>query len=626
MTDSWYFEVLPLRPSVNTDECLSSYLIRLAHANGYTHFWGLVSDLFPMWSKRHQVNLLRWEYPVDGWGRIPARTHLTPVHLRRLTVAPWIEKFRPPLILTRGNRLSPGHYLQGVVNPNIKVCPLCLRSRAYIRLMWRLGPVDTCLQHGCLLQSQCRQCGSPLSGIESQAHHWRCTECDTDWRMLPVEIAAAQHLEAQERSQAALRFLLNPDVSLVKLPNPDSNEKAYDLAQAIGLKFRYLRIEEGYSVTEMAQRVGVYSGMISALEHGEHPPLLSYLAYLETLSLSWPEFAALEVPPAFVQEIQQPSFMAIRQCPAPTCRNHHPPPSLRVQLLADLPHQQKLRFRCLDCGLYFTLTYEGARVTKPCKPALQPNEPHLITKSAEEVNRLIEMGQQGMSNRQIAHCLGWGEKTIRIYWIALGMKDEIHQAQAEQRTQEQQQRYAVRRARIEAVLRRLLQEDEEITLRRVGRELGRNSDYLHAYPDLAEEVSEQIHSHNIEVRQRRYERLAAQTTQFADAIRSGNDDLTFGEIAQQMGLPTENLRKLFPELHTLIREALDDRRVRLKTLRTQRECAQINEAAARLVAIGSRLNYAAILREAGLSVYRGQCDPVIHDLLQQWVGGFAPRA
>ena len=298
---------------------------------------------------------------------------------------------------------------------------------------------------------------------------------------------------------------------------------------------------------------------------------------------------------------------------------------MRVQLLADLPRQQKLRFRCRDCGLSFTLTYDGARVAKPRKPALRPNEPHLITKSTEEVDRLIEMGQQGMSNRQIAHCLSWGEKTVRIYWIALGLEDEIHHAQAKQRIREQQQRHAVRRAQIEAVMHRLLQKDAEITLRRLGRELGRNSDYLHSCPDLAEEVSKQIQSHNTEVRQRRYERLAVQTAQFVDAIRSGNDDPTFGEIAQQMGLSTENLRKLFPELYTLIREALEDRRVRLKTLRTQRECAQINEAAARLVANGSRLNFAAILREAGVSKSRGKYDPVIHDLLQQWVGGFAPR-
>jgi transposase len=433
-------------------------------------------------------------------------------------------------------------------------------------------------------------------------------------------------LEAREHSQAALRFLLDPDIALVKLPNQGSDELGHDLAKAIGLKFRYLRIREGYSVTEVAQRMGVHSGLISALEHGVHPPLLSYLAYLETLSFSWPEFAALEIPPASVQEIQQPSFMVLRQCPVPSCPNHQSPPTMRVQLLADLPHQQKLRFRCRDCGLRFTLTYDGARVTKPRKPALQPNEPHLITKSTEEVNQLIEMGQQGMTNRQIARCLGWGEKTVRIYWIALGLEDEVHQAQAKQRTQEQQQRHAIRRAQIEAVMHRLLQEDAEITLRRLGRELGLNSDYLHTYPDLAEEVSEQIQHHNAEVRQRRYERLAVQTAQFVDAIRVGNDDLTFGEIAQQMGFSLGNLRKLFPQLHALIREAQEDRRIRLKTLRTQRECAQINEAAARLVANGSRLKFASILREAGLSKYRGQCDPVIHDLLQQWVGGFAPRA
>jgi len=116
-----------------------------------------------------------------------------------------------------------------------------------------------------------------------------------------------------------------------------------------------------------------------------------------------------------------------------------------------------------------------------------------------------------------------------------------------------------------------------------------------------------------------------QTAQFVDTLRSGSDDLTFGEIAQQMELSPENLRKLFPELHALIREALENRRVRLKTLRTQQQCAQIDEAAARLVANGSRLNFAAIFREAGLNISRGQCDPAIHDLLQQWIGGFAPH-
>ena len=163
-----------------------------------------------------------------------------------------------------------------------------------------------------------------------------------------------------------------------------------------------------------------------------------------------------------------------------------------------------------------------------------------------------------------------------------------------QRTQEQQQRHALRRAQIKAVMHRLLQEDAEITLRRVGRELGRNSDYLHSCPDLAEEASQQIQSHNTEVRQRRYERLAMQTAQIVDAIRSGNNYLEIREIARQMGLSLENLRKLFPEFHTLIREALEDRRIRLKTLRTQRECAQINEAAVRLATNGSRLNFSAI--------------------------------
>ena len=130
MPEPWFFEVLPYRPSPYPGECLSGYLLRLAEVNGFHNFWDLATDLFPAFTHTSQSGLLRWEYPVENWGRIPVRTQLSETELRRMTVMSWLEKFRPAPVVTRPSYLSPGHFLRGMVNPCLQVCPLCLQEEA----------------------------------------------------------------------------------------------------------------------------------------------------------------------------------------------------------------------------------------------------------------------------------------------------------------------------------------------------------------------------------------------------------------------------------------------------------------------------------------------------------------
>ena len=192
MAEPWFFDVLPYRPSPYPGECLSGYLLRLAEANGFLSFWDLATDLFPAFQTYRPMGLLRWEYPVDDWGRIPLRTQLSAPSCGRLTVLPWVEKFRPAPVVTRPARLSPGHFLRGMVNPYLQVCPLCLQEQAYLRLIWRLAPVQVCTHHGCLLQAQCHRCGTALTVLGPTHRHLRCAVCDADLRTLPVEPAASR--------------------------------------------------------------------------------------------------------------------------------------------------------------------------------------------------------------------------------------------------------------------------------------------------------------------------------------------------------------------------------------------------------------------------------------------------
>ncbi|MCA9875558.1 MAG: TniQ family protein, partial [Anaerolineales bacterium] len=147
MSETQFFDVLPVRIQLYEGECLSGYLLRLAAANGVIDFRAFVQSLFPAWHNRREVHVLRWEYPVDSWGALPLRTQLPIERLARMTLLPWVAKFRTPSIRIDIRQLSPGQILRGLVHPTLQVCPLCLQEeKPYQQLLWRLQPVVTCLE------------------------------------------------------------------------------------------------------------------------------------------------------------------------------------------------------------------------------------------------------------------------------------------------------------------------------------------------------------------------------------------------------------------------------------------------------------------------------------------------
>jgi hypothetical protein len=184
-------------------------------------------------------------------------------------VASWIEKFRTPPDLSRSIYLSPGYFLKGVVNPDLRVCPLCLQEQSYIRLTWRLAPISTCTEHGCMLQERCATCDTLLIAAGQTSQHLRCSTCRADLRALPVAAAPAELLKVQRGQLPSLRYLLDPAVVLAKIVDGGGSP-----AQAIGLKFRYLRSQTGLSVKAMAQRIGLADETLTGLELGQQVPFI----------------------------------------------------------------------------------------------------------------------------------------------------------------------------------------------------------------------------------------------------------------------------------------------------------------------------------------------------------------
>lgn len=154
----------PIHLKPRTDELLSSWMIRLAHAHGYK----IERMCRVLFGRDHAL----WSRDVDRFAPSGVLTKLceitgTDPELARLTTlesyggflseevhpgghSPWIL----PLHIHHRQRTAPG----------LMYCPICLQDGeiAYYRRPWRLAFVTVCTVHGVVLHDTCWQCGIPV--------------------------------------------------------------------------------------------------------------------------------------------------------------------------------------------------------------------------------------------------------------------------------------------------------------------------------------------------------------------------------------------------------------------------------------------------------------------------------
>jgi hypothetical protein len=133
-----------------------------------------------------------------------------------------------------------------------------------------------------------------------------------------------------------------------------------------------------------------------------------------------------------------------------------------------------------------------------------------------------------------------------------------------------------------------------------------------------------ILQHNARFKQQRDDAVSAQIARSIASLVCIDRVVLVDEITGQAGLSYTQFRKNYPTLHLEVHRAIQEHRVRIKELHLKSQIRQIDEAANRLVEKGVRLNYQAILREAGLSRYANN-SASIRDALARWISNLAPR-
>lgn len=620
MPDTWFFDVLPCRPAPYEDECLSSYLLRLADANGAANFATFIRTLFPLWPTGRGVNILRWEYPEPDWDELPRRTQLPRERLDRMTLLPWVAKFRELPLEAGGLPFRPGQMLRGIVRPTLQVCPLCLQEKPYRRLLWRLQFVTACVVHGCYLQDTCHACGKLLPVVSSNQQHLHCGHCGNDLRRLPILAASGELLAEEAKQQPDWEYLLNPAVSLI-----NESEAIADcgLPRMIGLKLRYLRYQTGLTTAELSQQIQPSASQIKNAEHGwqkRRVPLTLYLSYLKGLGFSWRSFAALTMPPDFIATQIRPEFMSLRICPTADCPSHQLPPGSGVVLRRRFYERELVVLKCKICKRKFTRTYDGELVTKYRHPPLPLETQVNVHKPQEEIEQVRRLGLEGTSIRQITKRMGWTKETVRNCWRSLGIIDEVHTAQKQRRQRKSQKLREALWSDVEKVLDSLCQQETPVRLVDVAHALGRHESFIYRYPDIAGRIREAVGQHEARLKQRCFEELETRIRKFVAESRENGTVMSMRYILERVGIGDWQLQHHYPELWQMVREAVTADKEQRQAQRLFQQCQQVNEAAIRLTNQGIRLTKTAIVEEARKCFPITSTNPQVNALLDKWVG------
>lgn len=156
--------MLPIHPHPFLDELLTSWMVRLAFANGFalhTFYSNLLGYTAPIWNRDSD------RHPPSALLCCLATATGRPVEeLRSLTLGCY-EGFIFEHFAVSGDvpfLLPTGLYHRIRRRAGIQFCPSCLKldPAPYYRRHWRLAISTVCTAHDCFLEQTCPSCGSPV--------------------------------------------------------------------------------------------------------------------------------------------------------------------------------------------------------------------------------------------------------------------------------------------------------------------------------------------------------------------------------------------------------------------------------------------------------------------------------
>ncbi len=305
------WNVLPLHPHPQSLESFTSYMIRLAEANGLQSINELTT-LVGMTPGRQSGFRSSPDYPAPPYAGLAQITGCPEEHLLSTTFFHLAQRFG---CSPHPNSLS--RFLAGSLAARLRYCPVCLAEHtpAYHRLFWRFLVLPGCSEHGVSLLEQCGHCGSPLPLWTRLPHLTTCSVCQGDLTTCQSHRLSEEVLQQTHERTADLMMLLTP----LHKPLLEMQQ-----AKLIGKRFMELRQRRDLLIPEVAHLLGREASVVLDIDQVSRfrkATLDDYLRYAALLGCSLREIfdetslQALLMPPSEEQLFDQ-ATAAIRQLKA----------------------------------------------------------------------------------------------------------------------------------------------------------------------------------------------------------------------------------------------------------------------------------------------------------------------
>jgi len=313
-TEAWddqkqaIWKVLPLHPRPQPLESMTSYITRLAEANGLQS----LNELGALAGGMRLYNLKRSpDYPAPLYSGL--------VQITGHPEERWLDMTFFHLVQHFGCAMNPNschNFLAGSLAPSLRYCPICLAEHApaSYSLLWRFLVLPGCIEHGVRFLDQCGHCRSPLPLLRCLPQLTRCPTCQGDLRTCEPSRLSDDDVEPTDRYTNDLKMLLTPS------PRPLEKEQA----KLIGRRFQLLRQRRDLWIPEVAHLLARDRSVVRDIDYVSRfrqANLGDYLQYAAVLGYSLCEIfdeqslGDLVAPPSEEQLLDQVKA-AIRQLKA----------------------------------------------------------------------------------------------------------------------------------------------------------------------------------------------------------------------------------------------------------------------------------------------------------------------
>ncbi|MEA4900708.1 TniQ family protein [Desulfitobacterium sp.] len=351
-------EPLTIRVRPYPDEAISSFMFRLAEANGISmlSLWKLVREKRKHYAQRADITIIDFA-PVNV------------INAEKLAYAAMIgveTVFQGSLyyVLNKfslGERLERARFLSGVIRDYVAYCPICLNEHHYYKLLWRLNEIDICLKHKIRLSKNCHACNQIIEYKDVSILD-ECPYCHE-------KLSAARDFKHvlkneylfQKDLQDAWIQLLKPGVLKLK-------------SSEVATRILYLANQKNHILDKVLVKNSILSkNSLSTILQQARGSLSNDRAFhislvlnsLKMFNMNVNDFLSMEVPVLFVDSVRQPLEEKRHQysCLAPWCINFG---KTRVLVKTGTSFKRKVNgetlhyyLSCPECGCEYAVNQDG---------------------------------------------------------------------------------------------------------------------------------------------------------------------------------------------------------------------------------------------------------------------------